>query len=328
MLAGTGAGTEGAAIARHKKQHFVPQCYLKAWCDPKTPAKQEPYVWRFNKDGAAPRRKAPENIFYQTDLYTIRQADGGRDLVLERGLSGLEGEFVTIRDSKLALRRPLTPREHVLLCAFMAAAYARTPAQRDHLGAQWAEVLEKMDAINEWAENATPEQRRSASTLGRGSGPSFGYQDVKKLAEQPMQTMLGPQVEAATPLLAGMDCAILNCTAEPGFITSDNPCVWFDPEAYKLPPIYQGVGLGSPTVEITFPVSPRQVVFLNRKGLVGHFHAPEKAVDKLNGLTRVYCSEHFVSNSEVMKPAWFDLGVEPEDSWRKRQARDRTAQEE
>ena len=75
----------GAAMAKHKKQHFVPQCYLKAWCDPTTPVDQDPYVWRFRKDGSDPRRKAPENIFHETDLYTIHRPGGGRDLVLEHG---------------------------------------------------------------------------------------------------------------------------------------------------------------------------------------------------------------------------------------------------
>jgi hypothetical protein len=43
------------------------------------PAGQEPYVWRFKKDGSDPRRKAPENLFHETDLYTIHREDGERD---------------------------------------------------------------------------------------------------------------------------------------------------------------------------------------------------------------------------------------------------------
>src|SRR5713101_1674681 len=149
----------------HKRQHFVPQCYLRAWCDPSTPSGQEPYVWRFNKDGSCPRGKAPENLFHETDLYTIHRADGGRDLVLERGLAGLESEFAAIRDTKLARREKISAQEHVLLCAFIAAAQARTPAQRDHHGAQWAKVLGDMDEMVEWAKTATPEQKCSASLM-------------------------------------------------------------------------------------------------------------------------------------------------------------------
>lgn len=68
----------------HEKQHFVPQAYLRAWCDPTTPDGQEPYVWRFNKDGSDARRKAPAKIFRETDMYTIPLPGGGRDLVLGR----------------------------------------------------------------------------------------------------------------------------------------------------------------------------------------------------------------------------------------------------
>jgi len=43
--------------------------------------------------------------------------DGGRDLVLEHGLAGLESEFAAVRDAKLAKREKITVREHVMLCA-------------------------------------------------------------------------------------------------------------------------------------------------------------------------------------------------------------------
>jgi Protein of unknown function (DUF4238) len=79
---------------------FLQQGSEVTFQNPNTPAEQGHYVWRFNKDGSNPRRKAPEAIFHETDMYTIPQADSGRDLVIERGLAGLEGEFVTIRDTR------------------------------------------------------------------------------------------------------------------------------------------------------------------------------------------------------------------------------------
>ncbi|SRR6266550_756359 len=305
-------------MTTHKRQHFVPQSYLSAWRDPSTPAGQEPYVWRFNKDGSGPRRKAPGNIFYETDLYTIHRADGGRDLVLEHGLAGLESEFVSIRDNKLYKREKLTAREHVMLCAFIAAAQARTPTQRDHNCGQWAEVLDMMERMMERAKTATPEQKRAVGSGARGAGPSLAYEDVKRLVEKPMETMLIPQIATATPLLAGLDVVVLNCETEPGFITSDNPCVWFDPEAYKRPPFYEAPGLIYESIEISLPVSPRQVIVLNRRGHSGHRDVPEWKVDAFNRRTRFQCAEYFVSSSNATKPIWFDPGVEPEDSWRKR----------
>jgi hypothetical protein len=56
-----------AAVLKHKSQHFIPRSYLAAWRDPETPEGQEPYVWRFSKDGSQSKNKAPQNIFTETD---------------------------------------------------------------------------------------------------------------------------------------------------------------------------------------------------------------------------------------------------------------------
>jgi uncharacterized protein DUF4238 len=302
----------------HSKQHFVPQSYLKAWCDPAMPEGQEPYVWRFEKDGTDPRRKAPENIFHERDIYTIRGADGGRDLVLEHGLKGLEDWFVGIRDTKLSKREELTPEEWLQLCAFIAAAHTRTPTQRDHIGAMWGEALKKADHMKKWAKTATPQQKRAAASLPRSrSDKSFSYEEVKAMAERPMEMMLVPMIQTMAPLLARLDGIVLETDDVQGFITSDYPCVWFDPEASKRPPLYQGVGLVYQSVEITLPISPRQLIMLNRRRVSGFAKVDGRWVDEMNRRTRFHCSKHFVSNTNATRPIWFDPGVEPADSWRK-----------
>ena len=230
----------------------------------------------------------------------------------------MESAFASIRDTKFARREKITVREHVMLCAFIAAAHARTPAQRDHLGGEWAKVLELMERIKECAETASPEQLRAMGSVMPGSGPRIGYEDVKEVVEHPMQTMLVPEVQALTPLLAKLDMLVLNCSSEPGFITSDHPCVWFDSEAYKRPPLYRAPALAYESIEISLPISPCQMILLNRRGLSGYVDVAESRVDECNRRTRFGCSEYFVSSSNATKPIWFDPGVEPEDSWRKR----------
>ena len=302
-------------MASHKKQHAVPQCYLRAWCDP-IPHKGKRQVWLFDKDGSNPRRKSPRSIFHETDLYTIHRKDGERDLVLERGLSGLESAFVGIRE-KLARHEELTDEAHVMLCAFIAAQHVRTPAQRDHLKGQFGKVLEKMELMRELAKTATPKELRDAGSIARGSGPSLGYEDVKRMAEEPMQTLLAAQIEAQLPHLVEMDYVIMECAVAPGFITSDNPCVWWDPEGYKRPPIYRSPGLLTETLEISMPLSPRQRIIFNWGGVSGYVPVPEDRVDDANRHIRFGCSEHFVSRSKITKPIWFDRGVEPDDTWEK-----------
>jgi len=284
-------------MANHKKQHFVPRSYLKAWCDPNTPTGQEPYIWRFSCDGSSAARKAPDTIFHETDLYTIKLNNGGRDLVLEHGLAQLESEFVSIRDTTLKQRKTIETKEHVLLCAFIAASQSGTPTQRDHLGRQFKNILETMDDMMEWAKTATPEEiRASADMMGPERERGITYDEVKALAEKPLQTAMFPAIMTQTPLLAPLDFAVFTCDDGMVFITSDNPCVWFDPEGYKRPPLYQGPALMYESIEITLPVSPDQMIVLNRRGLNGYFPASERLVDELNRRTRFNCREYFVSN--------------------------------
>ena len=143
----------------HKNQHFIPKSYLSAWCDPNTPPQQTPYVWIFTKDGKQSDNKAPHNILYETDTYTIKSADGSRDLKLERGLCELESRFVHVRDKKICKEKPLGQEEHFYLCAFMAAMLARTKAQREHHKEQWGGLLKDLDEMIKARRNENPNAR-------------------------------------------------------------------------------------------------------------------------------------------------------------------------
>jgi hypothetical protein len=72
------------------------------------------------------------------------------------------------------------------------------------------------------------------------------------------------------------------------------------------------------SIEITLPVSPRQIVLLSRRGVSGYLPASEEIVDELNRRTRFNCAQYFVSDTNTTRPIWFDPGTEPEDSWRRR----------
>lgn len=258
-------------------------------------------------------------------MYTITLPGGTKDYRLEKGLHELEDHFVRIRDSKLVMLEQLTPQEHVLLLTFLAAMHNRTQVQRDHQKAQWRRVFEVADEMKKWAEKATPEQRRAAASMSVGHGKDTGltYDDVKQLATDPMQHLLFQMIQTEVPLLYKLDMAILRTDSSPGFITSDHPCVWFDPKAYLRPPFYRAPALMYPTIEITLPVSPSLLIYLNRAGIEGYADLAPTMVDDLNRRTRFSAHQYFVVAKNVTKGIWFHPGVEPEDSWEKTQGKKR-----
>lgn len=317
-------------MASHKNQHFIPRCYLKAWCDPHTPTKQTPYVWQFSNDGEQVRKKSPANIFSETDMYTIENPDGSRNLTLEHGLHELETRFSIIRDRKINRKKPLTREEHIVLCAFVAAMHARTKARREHHAKIWNQVRGQMEQISEKMKTLTPEERQKIRPEPRGihDRPTISYEKVKEMSEKPLQSWLTAEVKALTPILSKIDLLLLETSDATGFITSDNPCVWFDPEAYKRPPFYQTPALMYETIEITLPLSPQYILLFNRKGHNGHLRINNNALNEFNRRIRFHVHEYFIVNSNVKKEIWFDPGVEPDDSWRKKHQEGESLQEE
>lgn len=304
----------------HKRQHFIPQSYLKAWCDTQTLSGQEPYLWQFSKDGLQVKKKAPVNIFHENNMYTIEQPGKQKSLILEHGLSELESRFTKIRDHKISKGKSLSEEEHFILCTFIAAMHGRTKAQRDHLKKFWEEIIDKMDNMTAAINQAAPNERKKVmQALGGVSSQGkdvLHEEDVRKLAKHTMPMMLPQLIRVQAPLLVRLDMLILETTEKPGFITSDVPCNWFDPESCKRPPFFQGPALMYKTTEIRFPVSPRQLIILNRQGFRGRYIATPEKVDEFNRVTRWSSSEYFIVNSNIKKEYWFDPGVEPEDSWR------------
>lgn len=301
-------------MASHKNQHFIPRCYLKAWCDPLTPSKQTPYVWQFSKDGKQVKKKSPENIFYEKDIYTILEEDGSRNLVFENNLNRLETQFTLIRDKKLKYRRKLETQEHFLLCHFIAAMFARTKARKNYTLRNWNKVLEMAEKVRETAKDFTPEQREQSQKIAdveRGfeeNGESISEDEVRQIVAHPMQTMLPAEILELTPLFFEMNMVVIETKDSTGFITSDNPCVWFDPEAYKRPPAFQSPGLMYESTEIRFPVSPNQmIVFTHKLHPLNNSYVPvdNKFVNDTNRVTRFFSQESFVVNSNTKKDVWF-----------------------
>lgn len=282
-----------------------------------------PYVWVFGKDGANPRRKAPANLFTENDIYTIELPGGERDLRLEHGFQELEDKFTRIRNLKFNRREWPDPEDMAWVLGFVAAAQARTAGHRDFQRQQWQGIRERMEEFKAAFDNASPERKAAMARMGAAnagassdSGKGMGIEDVLRLEKQPIQEMIGPTLRSVLPAFRRMHVAVLCSNDELGFVTGDSPCAWFDPEAYKLPPIYRAPALGSPTIEVTLPISPQQCLIITHDPeFEGYVDVDQRVVDELNRRHILHSNERFISHTDIARPAWFEKRPMPDDAW-------------
>lgn len=153
----------------YRKQHFIPQCYTKAWLDPASIGnwKVTPYVWLFDRDGSNPRCKSPANLFTENNIYTITKVDGQRDLYLEHGFQDLEDRFTRIRSLTFAQGRWPDAEQLVWLLAFVATMQTRTQANRDHHREQWGRIRKMGEDMLSAYEAASEKKNLRTGQWGR-----------------------------------------------------------------------------------------------------------------------------------------------------------------
>ncbi|NRR32207.1 DUF4238 domain-containing protein [Oxalobacteraceae bacterium] len=306
----------------HRKQHFIPACYLKAWLDPSAPqtSMNTPYVWLFDRKGENPKAKAPEKIFRESDMYTLTAPDGGHDLRLEHGLATVESHFTKVRTSKFNFKRPLTEEDWIWACLFAATAHTRTAASRDHFLNQMEELKAMFEKVAgpDWETRTVEPELPPHVERSNVYIPQPG--DFDNLKETATTTLLNTAVKLILPTLLGMHKTVL-CTSDPiGFLTTDAPSTWCDPTAYRRHPYERAIGLKNPAIEITLPLSPAQCLLFTHRPVVDSLYSEVSldCVDALNHRHAAYAPTTVVARSKETRALWFQAGEAPADSWEAR----------
>lgn len=141
--------------------------------------------------------------------------------------------------------------------------------------------------------------------------------ETAQYSEQAHQRLIASALDIEAPMLFQMEMLILVTADETGFITSDTPCVWFNPNLYKFPPFYRSPGLAQKDIEVTLPLTPQHLLVISHHKYPQYVDAKPEAIDELNRRTRFHCAVEFVSRNGETRPYWFDPGKEPEESWEK-----------
>jgi hypothetical protein len=283
-------------------QHWITRAYLVGWIDPTAPSDQEGYVWVFNKDGNNAKRKAPKNIFSEPDFYTQKTDDGLRDLTLETNLCRIEYDFIRLRRNKLESFHDLSIKDISEIILFASTMMHRTKLRRNKEKKHWDYVLEVMDDMAEKIKiNPIKPISQFQPSMFQGS---LSHGEVKKIAQEPIQNALPVAAKVTAEILAQMNIHILCTENTPGFITSDNPCIMFDP-------LYSSeyLGLGCPSIEVTLPISPKQLIIFfwgdrTQPCEYAYTLVKDEVVDDLNRRTRFFSEEYFVVNKNTKKDFW------------------------
>ena len=262
-----------------RKQHVLPESYLRRWIDPATLSKK-PSAWIVSKDGRNANPRSPANAhFWREYFYDLISVSGERNQVLEDTLGKIEGWTSTVTVEKLDRKLALDRSEAEALDLFVGCMRART--ERFKLGVQsCAEALARNEREHAVA-NGLPLASEDVSVLN-----AHAFSIVTTLEVVPKEISTWTHALFTAPL-------------GNHFVTSDNPCVW---EALMGPP-----GLRNRFLEISLPLSPRHLLFISREPRPSvYLEIPDDLVDYLNWRTIRHCGEYFVSNEEMVKPIWFE----------------------
>jgi hypothetical protein len=282
------------------QDHVIPHSYLRSWCDPQNePGRFNPYIWVISKDRTRKDPKPPRRWFTEADRYTIRLSGGQQNRSADRTLKATEDAFGRLRPKILNIEA-LTRKDWVDLIDFASAMLARPKARGDHFGKFFSGLHQVVENLEK----------------SRGAEPHTSL-ETKRYADNAPAATIASTMLVVPHLLSRMNMAIFTTEDPDGFITSDMPCVLFDPNSYRRPPFYRAPSLIDRGVEVTLPLTPNRLLFLSYTPIRGYVQAEQKTVDELNRRTRFACSEYFVSYRGTVKDYWFDPGKEPEDSWEK-----------
>lgn len=301
-------------MSNPKDQHWVPQCYLRPWCDKSAIGER---VWVFPRGGGGGTLRPIKDLFRKPHLYTVRTRPVTDPYVIEKGLSKIESQYAQVIRTRVLQGLPLSVEDRAVLRVFVGTMLVRTRAQAEHWRRQWQQLLDMGNEMMAAMERMPPERRAFPAKnqlLGVEDTPGMTMDDVEKLVQEPLPPLLGTSATSAAHILSQMHMHMIRTDSDPGFNTSDCPVAMFDPTAYQRPPMWRSPGLAHKNIEVTLPLSPKHLLLFcwNTEEGTLPVQVPEGVADEYNRIAHANCHKMFVVRRNVLKPSWLDPGRPPE----------------
>jgi hypothetical protein len=199
----------------------------------------------------------------------------------------------------------------------MAAMYSRTDPFAQGIESSWSELHEVVKGMEEQIQHG--ERSTLPSSMLPGEWTPISSKETQFPATNARPLAVEAAIQMAAPLIWRMNMAFFQAPQGSFFVTSDNPCVWFSPSAYRLPPYYRAAGLAMEDIEITMPVTPAVLVLVSHNPIArGYFLIRPSHVDEFNRRTVAFSDKQFVSRTAENRPIWFERRTPPPDAWENR----------
>jgi hypothetical protein len=282
-----------------KRQHTIPILHLKHFVG----VEPKGQVWTIDKNTGAMRSATPENTAFVSHFYSVEREDGTFDTTFESGLAEIEGAAAPVYD-KLIKGQTITDDDKSDFAAFLAVMHLRTTAMR----ADAAELIGRHTQIWNYAHGVHKDAFTGlVKRFEKDTGHKLSEDQKNKFREaliDPTEFVFGiPKertlmvfgaIKELIPILQAMHWCIIR-PKHGFFITSDNPVVqWIDPKTRH--PIYGDHGFRHKTVEVTFPLSPKAVLFAAWRSVQKEFHLDRDDVLSINKMRASHADRYLFTH--------------------------------
>jgi hypothetical protein len=254
----------------YKRNHYVPEFYLKSFAL-SIPGGRKPMIWVYNKDGGSARQQSPKDTAVISDLYTIRNVEGVLPNFLEQEFAKCESTVKPILERWVEPGAKPAVKEIFVVSEFLAYLYLRVPRTIDAI--KQISVNSSIINIENLARN--PERLSKAfEWLRSNKQPNLTIEELRDLVgnvERRFEIRVNDTFALATTLrmfetvekrLREFYWCLSTAPPSSEFISCDSPLVIVFREGNKMG---LGGGFGHPNAEVSFPLSPKVCLTLDRR---------------------------------------------------------------
>jgi hypothetical protein len=238
-------------LPNKKKQHLIPQCYLKSFADPIPPdgvpkSKYKPAIWAVDKLlQKPPIRRGLNNALWKPYFYNLDKADLSK-LYVENFLSNVENNYPIVL-KKIEDHEKLNSQDMFNLLLFIDTLFRRTEAQVDF----WQEQIDKLENLYRKVDLAYSGKEHASNEYFAGS-----HELAKKL--------VADATGAITAVVLQTGFSIVENNSDMLFFSSDHPVTYTfkhidDLYKYKIPEswTYKNIGTNEKEFFCYCPLTPR-----------------------------------------------------------------------